>query len=536
MYQFFYRHVARLIDRTLRLIGLRTISRQFSFSYLMIFVFAVVTAISLYFSLSNDAATINEAGRQRMLSQRLAKEVMMVVQGVEDKAVLEKTIRLFSDSHQHLLNGDPATGISPPATVEIRQQLEHVDALWRDYQKAITAYMTTPARSQLAAIHQQSPVILKEMNKAVGMMAAESTRSVQYQQILALGMTGGILLLVILGRMFGLAFLMDQILLLKEHLFAVADGDFTRRIDIRYKDNEVGEMFSAYNRMLSQVGEVIAGAAAKSRNVQQHAEQVLEIAERTGQQVNQQYTDIEQVSTAMQEVNSTVLSIAANANQTADAATSADNDASDGHQLMTRTHRSILETTEELDRTAEILTRLEQESNAIGEFLEVITGIADQTNLLALNAAIEAARAGEQGRGFAVVADEVRSLAQRTQESTSQINAIIDRLQSQAGSAVVAMEASADRARSSAEEATRSEQALTRIVGSISTISSQSTQIATATEEQSAVTGEMNANISRISGVAEDTNNSASRMLEATEEISQQLQQLNELIGRFRIA
>ena len=133
--------IAFLLDRSLRTIGFRTIDSQFMLSYLLIFLFAVVTVGSLYVTMSASAETINVAGRQRMLSQRLAKETLMVVQGVEQKIAVEKTMQLFESSHRDLINGNSISGIVPPATPEISKQLEHVGKLWTDYKQTINSYL-----------------------------------------------------------------------------------------------------------------------------------------------------------------------------------------------------------------------------------------------------------------------------------------------------------------------------------------------------------------------------------------------------------
>ena len=244
--------VSRLIDSLLSAIGLRSIDHQFLFSYALIFVCALATAGGLYFSLGTDATAIDVAGRQRMLSQRVAKEAMMAAAGVEQRSVVEKTITLFEDSHRDLLQGNAKLRIPAVTDGAIRDQLVKVEGLWRGYKKEILAYIDAPDEATLKAIHQQSPVVLKEMNKGVGMMAREANASVVQQQQLALGMTGAILLLVILGRIFGMTMLMRNIATLRDHLTAVGNGDFSKPLPVVHRENEIGRA-SCRERVLDHV-------------------------------------------------------------------------------------------------------------------------------------------------------------------------------------------------------------------------------------------------------------------------------------------
>lgn len=165
-----YKSISTLIDRMLRMVGCKTINRQFTLSYALIFLFAAASGISLYFSMAINPQTINMAGRQRMLSQKIAKEAMLVAAQVEQISTLKKTMELFERSHQSILQGDEKLGMNAITDPEIRSQMEHVGVLWGSYKKLINEHVVSPSSQTLQALKQQSPVILKEMNKAVVLM------------------------------------------------------------------------------------------------------------------------------------------------------------------------------------------------------------------------------------------------------------------------------------------------------------------------------------------------------------------------------
>lgn len=526
--------ISRIIVKLLKLIGLRTLDRQFLFSYSMIFIFAAVIAASLYYSLGSDASGINVAGAQRMLSQRVAKEALLAGHGVETRQTVEATIQQFERAHRALLNGDAQMGVEAVTQADIRQQLHKVEQLWLQYRAAINDYLNSPNEAGIRAIHQYSPNMLRETNVAVTLMEEEANRSVSMQQTLALIITAGILLLVTFGRMFGMTVLMQQIDRLGRHLKAVGDGDFSQPLEIDDKENEIGQMFVAYNDMIAHMGQIVGGVSRGTSLVSGTIDQVAIELQETVRGIHQQSSEIDQVATAMNEMASTVQEVAHNASSTADAATRAKEEAVGGQGIVSSAVKSINTLAKQMDEANQVMGELESDSREVGSVLEVINGIAEQTNLLALNAAIEAARAGEQGRGFAVVADEVRTLAQRTQKSTEDIRHIIDRLLSQSGKAAKMMKESREQTLHTVEQTREAGSALERIVQSVGTITEMSTQIATASEEQSHVAAEMDRNITNIALVAEQSTQTATKTMTATEEIHEHMDKLSSLVARFR--
>jgi methyl-accepting chemotaxis protein len=512
---------------------MRSINSQFLFSYALIFFCALTSVVTIYLSIGADSNAINVAGRQRMLSQRLAKEAMLVGQQAESRAVMDKTITLFESSHQALIKGDPEQKMMAVKDDAIIAQLKHVESLWSPYKNMVIQYAEKPDASALAAIQKQSVQVLVEMNKAVVMMANKASEAVAFQQSIAFIMTIAILILVVLGRMFGMTVLMSEIDRLRNHLREVSKGDFSKSISYMEKDNEIGHAYEAYNDMLQQVSEMIQGVCNVANQVSSATAEATETLDRTDQGVIQQQQEITQVATAINEITVTVQDVARNTAHAADSAAQADQEARTGQTIVNHTRTGIQSMALQIEEAASTIGILENDTQQVGQVLEVITSIAEQTNLLALNAAIEAARAGDQGRGFAVVADEVRTLAKRTQESTGKIKEIIERLQNQASASVKAIGKSREIANQSVEQTTEAGVALEKIVEMVTTIRDMSTQIATAVEQQSQVTAEVDRSIVSIADVADSTRKAARQTVNSNARISEEIQQLNRVMSQF---
>ena len=323
---------------------------------------------------------------------------------------------------------------------------------------------------------------------------------------------------------------------LLEQAEQVANGDLTSKLDYaRFSHDEIGTLAHSFGKMQQNLRALVEEMGRAVEQVGSATEEVSAIASQSaiGQQTQQ--SEITYLATAMNEMSSTVNEVARSTTQAASAAQQANREAMAGGQIVQETLKAIQVVANEVQHVTEVVHELEQDSTRIGVVLEVIGSIAEQTNLLALNAAIEAARAGEQGRGFAVVADEVRTLAKRTQQSTQEINSIIATLQKRGQEAVQATQKGQDLVEECVTKAAQAGSSIESIAAAVADISDMNTQIATATEEQSSVAEDLNRNIVNINQVSHEIGEAASQTATACKDLSALAHHLSELSQRFRI-
>ncbi|MCE0555826.1 methyl-accepting chemotaxis protein [Motilimonas sp. E26] len=310
--------------------------------------------------------------------------------------------------------------------------------------------------------------------------------------------------------------------------------DLSKRANITGSD-EIASVGQNFDEMLATFQDLIQDVNHAVDTLSSAAEELSLNASETRQGIANQLHETDMVATAVTEMGSTIDDIARNTEAAAHRAGDTNNNAIKGRQSVDQTIDKINNLANSLTLSSKAVEELEQESQTIGQVLEVIRGIAEQTNLLALNAAIEAARAGEQGRGFAVVADEVRSLAQRTQNSTQEISNIISSLQGKTSSIVDLIKNCHGQGQESTEQAELAGELLEQITRDVTNISETSTQIAAAIEEQSTVAAEVNRNIVNIRDIAETSNQAASHTSQASEEILNQANVLTQSVRRFKL-
>ncbi|MDU9407634.1 methyl-accepting chemotaxis protein [Pseudomonas sp. zfem001] len=368
---------------------------------------------------------------------------------------------------------------------------------------------------------------------AVGTEAIARGESLAWQQglIIAIG------LLVCLVLVVGFPLLVTRPLhnlLHRIEQIADGDGDLRVRLDVLSKD-ELGQLSHAFNRFLDKLQPLIKEVGRVTDEVADSAKSLAGLAAANDRLISSEHAAVDQVSTAATEMSVAVHEVARNAQNAADAARNAEQQSREGAQVVGATIHSIRQLAQEVESASDTIQTLEQETANIGAVLAVIKGIAEQTNLLALNAAIEAARAGEQGRGFAVVADEVRALAARTQESTKDIQQMIERLQAGVQNAVKATHSGSTRARQSVEQAAGVDQALSVTGDSVQRINDMAAQIATACEEQSSVTEEIARNISDIRDLSNEAAQTSEQSSRASQHLSDLSHGLAQLVGRFRV-
>ncbi|GGK28513.1 methyl-accepting chemotaxis protein [Pseudomonas koreensis] len=341
----------------------------------------------------------------------------------------------------------------------------------------------------------------------------------------------GLLVIWLVGH--GIARPLKQMVAMLDDI-AKGEGDLTRRLSSDRSD-ELGSIAKGFNTFLAKLQAMITQVVTSVQSVSDSSEHTADIAIRTNIGIQKQMAEIDQVATAVQEMTATAQDVARNATQAAQAASHADQAAGQGMQIVRDTSNSIGVLAVEIGKAVEVVQNLAKDSENINAILTAIRGIAEQTNLLALNAAIEAARAGEQGRGFAVVADEVRNLAQKTQKATEEIQSMIQQLQQGTRDVVRVMEDSQNRTDESVQHAAKAAEALETITQAVSVINDMNTQIASAAEEQSAVADDINRNVINIGQVANEVAGGADESSSASAGLTKLAEQQRRLINQFKV-
>jgi methyl-accepting chemotaxis protein len=314
----------------------------------------------------------------------------------------------------------------------------------------------------------------------------------------------------------------------------IASGDLSHNIQVTRRD-ELGVLQQGIQRMGTTLRELISGIRDGVTQIASAAEELSAVTEQTSAGVNSQKIETDQVATAMHEMTATVQEVARNAEQASRAAADADGQARAGDKVVAEAIAQIERLAAEVARSTDAMSHLQQESNKIGSVMDVIKAVAEQTNLLALNAAIEAARAGEAGRGFAVVADEVRGLAQRTQKSTEEIEGLVAGLQNGTQQVAAVMNNSRSLTDSSVELTRKAGVSLENITRTVSNIQSMNQQIAAAAEEQSAVAEEISRSIINVRDVSEQTATASDETAKSSVELARLGSQLQQMVSHFRV-
>ena len=314
---------------------------------------------------------------------------------------------------------------------------------------------------------------------------------------------------------------------------ANGEGDLTQRLKIESQD-EVGDVSKAFNHFVECIQELVAQVGNVSQRIFTETESLTRISGQYTRQMLEHSKETEQVASAVNEMSATAQSVASSASNAANATSEAAQNSEEASNVVNTAIGSINSLVKEVDSASSVITMLAQETAKIGSVVDVIRGIAEQTNLLALNAAIEAARAGDQGRGFAVVADEVRALAGRTQQSTQQINSMLQTLHQGVRHAVGAVDSSQQHSQETVAETARIEQSLGTVNHAVTMINDMNLQIATAAEEQHAVTEEISRNLENIQHIVQELSSAAVKSEQATEEMASSGKALQDLVKQFR--
>jgi methyl-accepting chemotaxis protein len=445
---------------------------------------------------------------------------------VEDQQVKNKLVLLTKrskESTMKFLNESLSlmNTLSESSTAQDRQ------LAWDKYKKEFSP-LANSSRTDFSLLRQ-----LVETNKAAIYLASEQTVESSLSVTTIISITAFIIsLLLSLLTMKSIITPLDKLKSAFEKIESTSD--LTIRTEVSSGD-ELGAVSKTFDSLLNKIHQALTEVVGIVSQLNNASNQLANSSETTSTHIRNQRLETDMVATAMNEMAMTAQEVAQNAANTATGAEDANQQAKQGHDIVSNTVNGISDLASGIQTASASIDKVSSDSQEIGRVLDVIKGIAEQTNLLALNAAIEAARAGEQGRGFAVVADEVRSLASRTETSTQEIQQMIERLQQGSEHAVSLMKTSNQQADNSVEQASSAGDALQKITESVASINDMAAQIATAAEEQTSVNEEINRNITNISTISDSTSVEAENTHHSSKDLEELANNLNLLVSQFKV-
>jgi len=535
----------------------KNLSISSKINFTLLFVFTIILAISVLHMISNERTMVEEAIEQQskdaadsyfdsintmMLTGTMDKRELLRNKLLEHASVTDARIlrgaavnELYGQGHaseqaqdkldQRALQGEAIVQIDNTDNGRILTVINPLRAS-NDFRGTDCLGCHTNAKSGDVIGAVRISYSLRELDARVN----HNLLSSALVQIALFGL--GLLLMVFILRL-----VISKPLKSLRHTIEIIDqeADLQQRVQIYSEGDEIGKVSFAFNNMLGKFQHSLQQVSDVTQHITSIANNIAEVSEETEQSTRTQCNETAQAATAINEATASTEEIASNTSETAQSSQAATDSARSGALISTNALGSIDMLTSEMSHAAETISKLDSESENIGVVLDVISKIAEQTNLLALNAAIEAARAGEQGRGFAVVADEVRNLASRSQESAAQIHEMVESLQAGAREAVAAMETASKQAEACSEQVEETAESLAMISGNVNDISDRNIQVAAAAEEQQAVMEESNRNLASINELAEKTAAGASRTAQVSEELLHQSQRMQELVAKFKI-
>ena len=419
---------------------------------------------------------------------------------------------------------------------EWRSSAEEANTLARDGDvdaaRELMLDETIPRFETLRTFFDKAGIFTDEQAVATASGAAEEGRdSITTAVIITI-----VVLVIAIGFfLFATRLIVSTITQLRRRLDDIAqgEGDLSQRVESETND-DLGRLADSFNAVLANLQSMISEIKELSTSLDQGAGELKQTAEENRDGIYHQTESINQVATAINEVQSAIEEVSSNANQAAEVTRSTHESASSGSQIIHEASSEVKRLADQIQQAVDVIQKLSEDSGNISTVLDVIRGIADQTNLLALNAAIEAARAGEHGRGFSVVADEVRTLAQRTQKSTTEINDMIENLQSGVSDIVNVMETGRQQATQSVESSNRAEEELNSILDGMNRITDINASVASATEEQTQAVEEINQNVTRINDLAQDSDERSKNLNSVSERLAEHARSLSDQVARFR--
>lgn len=458
---------------------------------------------------------------------------------------INKTVKEFDQTLEGLRTGSSSLGLRAAGNGELVLKLKDAEDLWTKRKSLVDTGMKNKEAFQATVTElskTHTPQVVAACDELSKVISAQA-RSGAMQGIAIMALTVLVSIAMAVFFMWSTnASLIQPIIRVKDTVESFANGDLTRRAEIKVRflgrelQDEITSLGQSVDSMADQMSTVIGRITDSSNLLASASEQLSTSSTQITDGADRQSAQTAQVATAMEEMNATVIEVAKNSQQVSESARSAQNIAVNGGSVVEQAITAMQEVAESTSVTADTIRKLGRSSEEIGTIVSVINDIADQTNLLALNAAIEAARAGEQGRGFAVVADEVRKLAERTTKATKEISGMISTIQTETGTAVEAMAEGTAKVENGVHLANQAGDALKQIVTGVENVTDMISHIATSAEEQSSTTDEISRNMDSIAEVAKSNVSAIGEVANATNEMARLATELKDLVSNFRIS